>query len=84
MGLTREQKAGNVRVNLGYVVLEQDNASHIYDRLCYMLDFEECFAHDVGEDNCEHCQVEISIEILKQGGLKNDRLTSIEKDQASE
>lgn len=82
MGVTREQKAGNVRVNLGYVVLEQEDASVIYDLLTTGLEYEECLASEVGEEFCEHCEIDRAIEILKQGGLKNDRLTSIEKDQA--
>ena len=90
MGLTNEQKAGNVRVNLGYVVMDQEDASVIYDVLTDLLEQEECFASGIGTDcdefydvACEHCRVEKAIEILKQGGLKNDRLTSIEKNKAS-
>jgi hypothetical protein len=57
-----------------------------------LLEQEECFARGIGTDCdefydvdfiCEHCRVEKAIEILKEGGLKNDRLTSIEKDKAS-
>ena len=90
MGLTNEQKAGNVRVNLGYVVMDQEDASVIYDVLTDLLEQEECFAGGIGTDcdefydiACEHCRVEKAIEILKEGGLKNDRLTSIEKNKAS-
>ena len=91
MGVTREQKARNVRVGLGYVVMDQEDASVIYDVLTDALEYEdECFARGIGTDcdefydvACEHCRVEKAIEILKEGGLKNDRLTSIEKNKAS-
>ena len=90
MGVTREQKARNVRVGLGYVVMDQEDASVIYDVLTDLLEQEECFARGIGTDcdefydvACEHCRVEKAIEILKEGGLKNDRLTSIEKNKAS-
>ena len=90
MGLTNEQKAGSVRVNLGYVVMDQEDASVIYDTLTDLLEQEMCFARGIGTDcnefyevACEHCRIEKAIEILKEGGLKNDRLTSIEKNKAS-
>ena len=72
------------------VMLTQEGGSLIYDLLTDLLEEEECFARGIGTDcdefypvSCEHCRVEKAIEILKQGGLRNDRLTSIEKDQAS-
>ena len=64
--------------------LTRDQASLIYDRLSFALEFEECFAHDAGEDGCEHCQIEKAMQVLIQGGLRNDRIASIEKDQAPE
>lgn len=90
MGLTNGQKAGSVRVNLGYVVLDQDDAAVIYDVLTGLLEQEMCFARGIGTDcdefydiACEHCLIEKAIDVLKKGGLNNDRLTSIEKDKAS-
>ena len=87
MGLTREQEAASVIGRLGYVVLDQDGASLIYDTLTDLLEQEECFARGIGTDcdefydvACEHCRVEKAIEILKNGGLQNDRSTSTEKD----
>jgi hypothetical protein len=52
----------------GFVAIPDEQAKEIYDFLNEQLSWEECFAHDTGEEGCTHCRILNLMSYFTEGG----------------
>jgi len=54
------------------IILTEKQAEDIVDVLDGILKEVDCFADEVGEENCIHCQALLAVKHLSSAGLKLD------------